>query len=317
MSGITVLRSGLLTTIQDGGRWGFQHFGVPVGGPMDPFSMRFANLVVGNDADEASFEVTLAGPELRFNEDAQIVISGAELSPAIVAGELVSPVLRMRPTSIAAGSVLRFGERKALARAYIAIRGGIDASVVLGSRSTSLQAAFPGLAGRRLRVGDVLGIGTRSVRPVNTRVRPPEDSIPPQGPVQLHFLWGPDRTRFSDRDVHAFVGAEYRVSSESNRMGYRLDGPSIELRSADPVLSEATPLGTIQVPPSGQPILLMADRQTTGGYARIGTVITADIGLAGQLAPGDAVGFIPCEVGEAVRALKHQHWVLSHFGPSQ
>jgi biotin-dependent carboxylase-like uncharacterized protein len=313
MKGITVFRAGLLTTIQDGGRWGFQHLGVPVGGPMDSFSMRFVNLVAGNHPDEAALEVTLTGPELKFEQDALIAIGGADLSPEIVVGRSATPVRRLQPTSVGRGSVLRFGERRALARAYLAIRGGIEISSVLGSRSTCLQGGLPGFAGRRLRAGDVLEIGARSLRPPNPRVRL-ADALVAQQPVALRFVWGPDRARFTEKGLQAFVSAEYRLSGESNRMGYRLQGPTIELLNSDALLSEATPLGTIQVPPSGLPILLMADRQTTGGYARIGTVITADIGVAGQLAPGDAVTFVPCDVDEAVRALKRRAWVLSQLG---
>jgi antagonist of KipI len=301
MSGILVLRAGLLTTIQDGGRWGLQHQGVPVSGPMDPFAMRAANLAVGNDSEDAAFEVTLLGPELQFDGDAEIAVTGADLSAAIVAGgtshRLPPGVLVRLPP----GAILHFGERRSLARAYVAVRGGLDVQEVLGSRATSLQSGLPGLAGRALRSGDRIPIGTRA-KGAPGSLRTSADNY--RDPAVLRFIWGPDADLFSPDQQAAFVGTTYRVSPSSNRMGYRLEGRSIGPVETGGILSDATPIGSIQVPQSGEPILLMADRQTTGGYPRIGTLITADVGIAGQLAPGERLMFSPCSRSDALEALR-------------
>lgn len=305
MSGIAVLRAGLLTTIQDGGRWGMQHLGVPVAGPMDPFSMSCANLLVGNAAGEAAIEATLLGPELRFDQEATIAITGADLSAALTQGERPGAIPLARPVELKRGAIVRFGERRSGSRAYIAVRGGIDVPVVLGSRAASLQAGLPGLAGRPLRTGDALSIGDRAVGTPKLRASVPAEA-PRDKPATVRFVWGPDRERFADADAETFLRAVYALSTQSNRMGYRLEGPTIGVAGAGTLLSEATPMGTIQVPPSGQPIVLMADRQTTGGYPRLGSVITADFHVAGQLAPADQVRFAPCNLDEALRALRDQ-----------
>jgi antagonist of KipI len=320
MSDIVTVRAGLLTTVQDGGRWGQQHHGVPVSGGMDPFSMRLVNLLAGNADDEATLEVTLQGPELRFERDAIAVIGGADLSAVVATGGTIQRVSLWRPFRVPSGASLRFGERRSLARAYVAVSGGLDVPAVLGSRAASAPAQLPGLAGRALRVGDVLPIGNRATsEPIGVRLS--HAVIPPApiaGRAAVRFIWGPDEELFSPGDRATFARAEYRVAIASNRMGYRLDGPPVHARGGGgQLLSEATPIGSIQVPPLGQPILLMADRQTTGGYPRIGTVISADLGVAGQLAPGETIAFVPCDVEEAVKALREQERALVELGASR
>ena len=301
---------GLLTTVQDAGRWGCQQLGVPVAGPMDPVSHRLANLLVGNPSDRAVLEVTLAGPHLEFLAEVTFAVAGARFD------------LRLdgRPTSIGAacragrGSRLRFGRRTAGARAYLAVRGGIDVPPRLGSRSTDLASRLGGLGGRPLRAGDCLDMGPAGALPVPRR-RPDPRFRPPAGGARVRFMPGADRERFDDRALETFTGGRFIVGADSNRMGYRLEGPSIGLADAAPVLSAATPPGTIQVPPSGQPIVLMADRQTTGGYAVLGTVITADLGVAGQLAPGDWMAFDACDHRAAAAALIELEQRLMRFAP--
>ncbi len=315
---LTVVRAGLLTTIQDGGRWGMQEQGVPVSGAMDPFAMRLANLLVGNRAEEAALEVTLLGPELRFDGDADLVVGGADLSAVIEGGGGAIGIRRWIPVRVPAGASLRFGERRSGARAYVAIRGGLDVPAVLGSRAASVQARLPGLAGRALRAGDVLPIANRAIRePRRSPRHGLEDVAIDSIPAAARFIWGPDANLFPADEVARFLRATYRVSTASNRMGYRLDGPVLHAEGSGRLLSEATPIGSLQVPPSGEPILLMADRQTSGGYARIGTVISADIRIAGQLAPGDAIRFVPCELDEAIRALREQESALADLGASR
>ncbi len=300
---ITIVRPGMLTTIQDRGRWGYQHLGIPPAGPMDALSFRLANVLLGNDEWAPALEVTLIGPELRADRDLIVAVAGADLSASI-------PLAT--PTPLAAGEVLRFGARRALTRAYVAIAGGIDVPAVLGSRASSLSARLPGLAGRPLRAGDTLK-GGQSPFSASKGGLSPFSALYRGTPAALRFIWGPDRERFTDRTADAFVDAVYTLSTESNRMGYRLAGPAINIEGGGQVLSEATPMGSIQVPPSGLPILLMADRQTTGGYARIGTVISADLPAAGQLGPGDTVRFTPCTSEEARAALVAQEQFLQQL----
>ena len=299
---ITVVKPGMLTTIQDGGRWGHQHQGVPPAGPMDAFSFRLANRLVGNEDWDAGLEVTLVGPRLLCDDDAIVAIAGADLSPSIPMGQACR---------VPRGEVLRFGERKSWTRAYVAVRGGINVPPVLGSRATSLPSGLPELAGRAIRAGDRLEIGPARA-PAPPLRRSAFARKAPSGAMPVRFLWGPDRERFSDAVAEQFVSGTFRISPESNRMGYRLEGAALSVDAhAGRMLSEATPVGSIQIPPSGQPILLMADRQTAGGYARIGTVITADLALAGQLALGEMLRFVPCDLATALAALHDQERALA------
>ena len=301
---------GLLTTVQDSGRWGCQHLGVPVAGPMDPVSHRLANLLVGNPADRATLEVTLVGPELEFLADTILAVAGARFELFLDG--------RPMPAGAAAragrGSRLRFGRRAAGARAYVAVRGGIDVPLRLGSRSTDLASRLGGLGGRPLRAGDRLDVGPAGGMPVPGRRRGLR-LRPPAGGARVRFMPAADRERFDGGALERFTDSRFTVGPDSNRMGYRLEGPAIRLADAAPVLSAATPPGTIQVPPSGQPIVLMADRQTTGGYAVLGTVITADLGVAGQLVPGDWIAFDVCEHRDAVAALIEMEQRLMHLAP--
>lgn len=301
---------GLLTTVQDAGRWGCQHLGVPVAGPMDPLSHRLANLLVGNPADRAALEVTLVGPALQFLSEATFAVTGARFE-LLLDGR---PVRTGVPRRAGRGSRLRFGRRTAGARAYVAVRGGIDVPLRLGSRSTDLASRLGGLGGRPLRAGDCLDVGVAaglpvSGRPGRLRFRPPT------GGARVRFMPGTDLERFDEDALERFTASRFIVGADSNRMGYRLEGPAVGLAAAGPVLSAATPPGTIQVPPSGQPIVLMADRQTSGGYAVLGTVISADLGVAGQLAPGDWMAFDACDHRAAVAALIEMEQRLMRLAP--
>jgi biotin-dependent carboxylase-like uncharacterized protein len=298
---IAVLRPGMLTTIQDRGRWGWQHLGVSPGGPMDPWSFRLANTLVGNDEWTAALEITVVGPQLRAERDLTVAVAGADLSASV-------PLYAA--TRVPKGTVLHFGPRRALTRAYLAVKGGIETPIVLGSRAASLSARLPGLAGRALKGGDMLPVGRSGD---GTPSQP--NLVPPWrlDGTTVRFMWGPDRDRFSDDVTEMFVNTPFTVSTDSNRMGFRLQGAIVHVRAGGQVLSEASPMGTIQVPPLGQPIVLMADRQTTGGYARIGTVITADLPAAGQLGPADVVRFRACGREEALDALREQEKVLQEL----
>jgi KipI family sensor histidine kinase inhibitor len=311
--GIAVIAPGLFTTVQDLGRWGHQHIGIAVAGAMDHRAHIAANRVLGNDDDAATLEVTLSGPELRFEEPTRIAIAGAALSPDLDG----QPVPSETAVVCRAGSVLRFGQRVAGARAYIAFDGGVDVPLVLGSRSTHTGSGIGGFAGRALRAGDRLALCTPAPRdaasaPPRTaarRSRPTGSPIgaPAAGPVRLRVLPGPQRDHFGADALDTLGRTRFRVSSQSNRMGYRLSGATLPASGQGEMISDATFAGGIQVPPSGEPILLMADRQTTGGYPQLAIVISADLPAAGQLAPDDWVVFAPCDLDTARAALEAEH----------
>jgi antagonist of KipI len=299
MGRMTVIRAGMLTSVQDLGRWGQQHLGVPVAGPMDWYSHRLANAIIGNAPEAAALEITLMGPELVTDSDSVCAVAGAEFE--LMAGE--RRVRTGEPFVLRSGEHLRFGNRLAGTRATLAVSGGFTLTPVLGSRSTSLISGLGPFGGRALRVGDVLPTGASTVV---IRRHPGRAMAIPHGGARLRVMMGPHESRFSDTARQTFSKARYVVTPESNRMGYRLDGPRLDYAAPLSMLSDATPAGSLQVPPSGWPILLMADRQTTGGYPKIATVITADLPLAGQLAPGDWIEFEPCSRGAALDALRRR-----------
>ena len=303
MSTLTIVRPGMLTTVQDLGRWGTQHLGVPVAGPMDWYSHRVANRLVGNPDGAAALEITLLGPEIVSNGDVLCAVSGAAFEA--VCGE--TPVPINASFVLPRGGRLRFRGRGAGARATLAVAGGIDVDEVLGSRATSLISRMGPFGGRPLAAGDVLPIGS----PQYVDRRPPRPLPMPRGGTRLRVVLGPHVARFAEEALHTLTSSRYVVTQESNRMGYRLDGAVLAQLEASDMLSDATPIGSLQVPPSGLPILLMADRQTTGGYPKIATVITADLPLAGQLAPGDWVEFVACSRVSAVDALRNRMAALA------
>jgi antagonist of KipI len=265
---------------------------------MDPWSHRLANALVGNDSNAGSLEITLVGPELEFDDERVVAIAGAEFDVTLDD----RPAPSCTPFVVGAGTQLRFGARRHGARAYVAISGGIDVPPTLGSRATHVLTAMGGFGGRALRIGDRLPLGA----PISEhRVCAPRASAVPLSDRhgRIRVLLGPQQDFFTVAAVDALQSAPYTITEKSDRMGFRLSGPTLtHVRSAD-ILSDATPLGALQVPASGQPILLMADRQTTGGYPKIATVITADIGVAGQLGPGDSISFVVCSPREALAAL--------------
>jgi antagonist of KipI len=308
---LVVHRPGLLTTVQDLGRWGHQSSGVPVGGPMDWFAHRVANLVVGNACHAAVLEITVMGPTLECETPARIAITGAPFVIRVNGSPRESPLV----VDAGPGTIIEFGPCLAGARGYLAVDGGFDVPVVLGSRSTDLRAGFGGFAGRALRAGDRVRVGTTAA-PVTERhsgtgggmprVRqlPPMGSVPARGTVApLRVLRGPAAGQSGEEAFSTFLAATYRVSSRSDRMGYRLEGGNAGRSASGAIITAPTVMGLVQVPPSGEPVLLMADRQTTGGYAGVAVVIAADLPVAGQLAPGDALQFVPCTDAEARRAL--------------
>jgi len=271
---------------------------------MDEYSHILANRLVGNEPSAAALEITLIGPELRADADVICAVAGAAFTLAVGAVE----VPMHAAFALRGGDRLRVGPRTSGARATLALRGGIDVEPVFGSRATSLVSRIGPFGGRALTAGDVLPIGTSL-----SAYRSAAAGIPlsvPAGGARLRVMPGPQEHMFTRSAYETLFGARFLISPQSNRMGYRLEGAALAHAGAADILSDATPLGSIQVPASGQPILLMADRQTTGGYPKIATVISADLPLAGQLAPGDWVEFRSCTRGEAVEALKARRRLL-------
>jgi antagonist of KipI len=278
------MKAGLQTTIQDLGRYGFREFGVSPSGAMDPYSLQMGNLLVGNDLGEAGLEVPLIGPVLMALHDVSIAICGGNLSPKINEQEIP----HWKSIVIKKGQILSFGELREGARAYISIAGGIDVPFVLNSKSTYLTGKFGGLKGRALKDGDILfgNPFTRRNRFLHTKFIPKYTK-----PLTVRVIVGPHNGKFTSVGLETFLTEEYTISPQSNRMGYQLTGPKLEHSSTADIISDAIPLGGIQVPASGQPIILMAEHQTMGGYSRIGTVISADIPRLAQAQPGTKVRF--------------------------
>jgi antagonist of KipI len=300
MPHFTVIRPGMLTTVQDLGRWGYQHSGVPVAGPMDAYSHRLANRLVGNPDGAAGLEITLLGPVLEAHGDIVCAVAGAEFE--LTVGE--RPGAMHRAITVAPGERLRFGGRTAGARATLAVRGGFDLPATFGSRATSVLSRMGPFGGRALLAGDELPVGSTSAPGQRGAAGAPLGL--PAGGARLRVVPGPHDTMFTSEALDSLRRDRFVVTPQSNRMGYRLEGPRLVHRGSADILSDATPIGSLQVPASGQVILLMADRQTTGGYPRIATVISADLSIAGQLAPGDWIAFEPCTRDEGVQALEEQ-----------
>ena len=298
---VTVTRPGLLTTVQDLGRWGHQAQGVPVAGPMDTYAHRLANALVGNAADAAALEVTLVGPELTVDRPVRAALAGAAFD--VTVNDV--PVVGDRVFDIPAGGRLRVGHRHVGARACLAFAGGIATSPVLGSRATHLVCGMGGMEGRALQPGDRLPLN----RPTNVTTRAARFApdarayLPHGGRARLRVMLGPQDGWFTRQAIDALTSDVFSVSTRSNRMAFTLEGPPLPVARSGEPLSEPVPFGAIQVPAGGDPLLLMADRQTAGGYLKIATVILADLPVAGQLAPGDVVSFVPCTRAEALAAL--------------
>ena len=305
MSSVHVTRPGLLTTVQDLGRWGWQAYGVSVAGPMDPRAHRLANALVGNQASAATLEITLVGPELVFDDDRLIAVCGADFV-VTVGDHLAASGCAFR---VPRGRPVRLGARTYGARAYLAVSGGIDEAPLFGSRATHLPSRLGGHAGRALRAGDTLRLGP-PVPPPATRLAAVSLSMPRGGHATLRVLPSHHAERFGVDAIDRLQSARYTVGRDSDRMGFRLEGPSIRTKVTGELLSEPVTIGAVQVPHDGRPILLMADRQTAGGYPTVGTVISADLGLAGQLGPGDTMTFAVCDASEARAALVAQERAL-------
>ena len=274
----------MLTTVQDLGRYGYQCYGVPVAGAMDPFALQAANALVGNSLGEAVLEITITGPTLRATESCLIAITGADLSFRANGRSLPS----WMAVFVRRGWIIEFGERKRGCRAYLAVAGGIDVPPIMGSKSTYLRGGFGGFQGRALEEGDLIPLGKPAFHPLSLAGRVFQTGRIPNysDSPEVRVVLGPQDDYFTGEGIATFLSSEYKVSPTSDRMGYRLQGPEIDHKGQADIISDGIALGSVQVPADKQPIVMMADRQTTGGYPKIATVISADILLLAQCMPG-------------------------------
>ena len=303
MDVIEVQDGGLLTTVQDLGRYGYQRYGVPVSGALDQFALRVANVLVGNQEGDAGLEIALVGPGLRFLADTVIAITGGDLDPRLDD----ESVAMWRAIAVAQGGTLSFGGLRDGMRGYLAIAGGIDVPQVLGSRSTYTRSRLGGLEGRALKSGDrLLAFGEEPATQVEGR-NLPREQVPNYGHSHaLRVVLGPQEDAFSQQGINTFLSAIYTVTHQSDRVGYRYQGPQIEHKGGADIVSDGIPFGAVQVTGDGMPIVLLADRGTTGGYTKIATVISVDIALVAQATPGDTMSFRSVTVEEAHLALRQQ-----------
>lgn len=294
-----VIAPGMLTTVQDLGRFGYQQFGVPVAGAMDSYAAKVANLLVGNVENAACLEVTILGPTLRVINPCNLAITGADLSPTIN-GERID---MWTTWAVEKGDVLSFSSAENGCRAYLSVYGGIDVPAVLGSRSTYVRGGFGGYQGRALRRSDVLR-GTIP-EPGTLKRHVPQPYVPNySSPATIRVILGTQDNYFTEKSIETFLNSTYEVTPNSDRMGYRLLGQAIEHVKEAEIVSDGTSVGAIQVPGDRMPIVLMRDAQTTGGYPKIAHVISPDLDQMAQLTPGDTLRFERIEIGEAHELVK-------------
>ena len=300
--GIIVKKPGLFTTVQDIGRRGYQDLGFSPSGVMDRRAFRIANLLIDNNINEAVLEATMTGPTLQFTTRSIIAITGGDFGPKING----KPVPMYTALLIKKGDILSFGAAKTGSRTYIAFAGGLAIEPVMGSKSTLTKCKIGGFRGRRLMENDYIGfICAKSYLPnFLSRTLPLHEYEDSE--VTLRVVLGPQEDYFTKQGIRTFLKSTYQVTNDFDRMGCRLDGPSIEHKQGADIISDGIALGAIQVPAHGKPIIMLADRQTTGGYAKIATVISSDIPKLVQRKFGDQVHFEVISIREAQRIYKDE-----------
>ena len=316
---LTVLRPGMLASVQDLGRHGYRQLGVCPGGALDALALVVANRLVGNPDGAAGLELTMGGCELRFDAPTRIAWAGDDFDARLDE----QPVWPGWSVPVRAGQILRFGRanrsrEKTGIRTWLAVAGGIDVPMVLGSRSTDLKAGFGGHEGRALKAGDMLLAGPCALkaaqlarRPFGARM-PPWRTDPADGAIELRIIPGPELELFTVASREQLWRDAWRITPQSNRMGSRLEGPELKRKRNGDMLSSGVIPGTIQVPPSGQPIVLMGDAQTTGGYPRVGVVIRADLWKLAQAPLDGRLRFRVVDPAEALAAWGEQNRYLAH-----
>jgi len=310
----TAVRAGFLTSVQDLGRTGLREFGVSSGGALDLLALRVANLLVGNDEAAAGLEITFGGLQLHFEDERIVAWCGGEFDARV--GSKLLPA--GHAARVHAGEEVQFGRPNVGCRGWVAISGGIDVALVLGSRSTDLRAGFGGLEGRTLRDGDVVPLAKWPGSPtpataVSSWTASHDWVSPAKADPILRFVRGADWDRFNASTLERLTSETFTVSPDSDRMGVRFESPELKRIETSDLISEAVAPGTMQVPPSGKPILLLGDCQTIGGYPKIAHVITVDFGIAAQLRAGDQVRFSEVSLTDAHRLLLERERQLELF----
>jgi len=306
-----VLEPGILTTIQDLGRYGFSRFGVPPSGALDTFSFRAGNLLVGNRDEQACLETTLMGLKIRALKETVISITGGDLCPTLND----EPLAMWRTHLLVGGDVIRFKKVRAGCRAYLAVSGGFVVPRTMGSSSTYLSGNFGGLEGRKLRRGDILNTLDIPLSLNNLGLRFPIDWVSsPEKEASLRVIPGPQDHHFTEEGFQTFCSSPYHVTPQCDRMGLRLEGPKIERRPdvEESIITDGLIAGAIQVPGDGKPIIILGEL-VTGGYTKIATIISTDLPRVAQLKPGDQVRFTPISIEEAHNLLSEQEERLKEF----
>ena len=309
METIKILDAGLLTTVQDLGRYGFQRYGVSASGVMDEYSAKIANKLVGNKVGEAVLETTLKGVQIEFLQNTAVAITGGNCDVTLNGTkiELWQSYLVNR------GDILKMGICRSGLRNYLAFAGGIDVPIIMNSKSTNLKAKVGGFNGRKLMAGDILSVGVGSLE---TPLTLNKHYIPTYSKdIKVGVILGQQDDYFTEAGIKTFLNETYTVTQESDRMGIRLSsisGAIIEHKNGADIISDGITFGAIQVPGSGQPIVMMADRQTTGGYTKIGNVISSDLAKLAQATPGTKVKFVEYTLEQAVQAIKNNDIIINN-----
>ena len=306
---ITFRKKGMLTTVQDLGRIGYQRYGMPVCGAMDRYAMELGNILVNNPRSEAVIEATVMGPTIVFGEAEIFAVTGGDFGPTLNG----TPIENNRAYLAQEGDTLALPMAKQGARAYIAFAGGLDIEDVMGSRSTFLKGGVGGFSGRAIREGDEIGLRAPvdDLPDLEDRIVPAEMLPALADRVTVRFTYGPQDDLFSTAGKRTFTTSEYALSDKSDRMGFRMDGPAVERAEGSDgnIISDGICFGAIQIT-NGQPIVMMADRQTTGGYPKLGCVISADLPLLAQLKAGDKIRFRPVSVAAAQAVYRRKQKTL-------
>ena len=298
-----VISPGLYSTIQDLGRYEYQKQGIVVSGAMDQFAIQAGNVFAGSLRNDAAIEITMMGPTLQALNNTIISICGANLSPMIDN----TPIRMWCSQFIRKGQVLSFGKRQNGIRAYICVSGGIQVDKLLNSSSTYVKGKMGGVEGRPLKANDILHGKEASINPSRVGLGLADEFIPQYNSEEpIRVILGPDDNCFTKKGIRTFLNSVYTITSSADRMGYRLEGPRIEHKEKADIISDAINVGTIQVPKDGNPIILMSDRQTTGGYTRIANVISADMPLLAQRFPGQTIKFEAITVEKAQKQWKQE-----------
>ena len=307
---LIVENAGFFTTVQDMGRFGYQQFGVPVSGAMDKYALQVANMLVGNSRGEAALEITLPGFAARFSKSCQIAVTGADLGAVL--GE--RPLSPWQAVTVKEGELLSFNTLKGGTRSYLAVAGGFALPEVMGSKSTYVRGRIGGLEGRQLQEGDEL-----EIKGDPFYARPPLLDTPPAykreyaSEVTVRCVPGPQDDFFLPAEVEKFFSFQYTVTQQSDRMGYRLDGPVVKHKQDYNIITEGLTLGAVQMIGEGKPIVMMADHQSAGGYTKIAHVINVDMHFLAQMKPGDKVSFQKIGVEEAQELLRQQEEKLQQL----